>query len=340
MEEIVRPLVHVPAHPFKLARFGLRSALPASLLSRRWRTDEARALFAGVAAHAWRPFGSPMSSAIGVTLGAAAHSVGWPVAEGGSASIARAMIAAAEARGARFETGAAVKSLDELGDADVVMLDVAPAAAAQIAGERMPKRVARSLRRFRHGPAAFKVDFAVAEGVPWEHGPSREAGTVHVGGELEEISLAEREVNGGRMPDRPFVLVCQQSLADPSRARDGVHPVYAYAHVPSGWPGDATAQIEAQIERFAPGFRERVIARHVCSAAALEEHNPNYVGGDIVTGANTPLQMAFRPRISIDPYATGIDGVYICSAATPPGAGAHGMCGYNAANVAIQRLRA
>ena len=336
--EIVRPMLHVPRHPLKLARFGLFAGQPAALLARRWRSVEGRALFAGVAAHAFRPFGSPMSAAIGVTLGTAAHRYGWPVAEGGSQAIAKAMIAAARQRGVGFETGVEVKSLDELGAAEVVLLDVAPAAAVRIIGERLPRRVARGLARFRHGPGAFKVDFAVEGGVPWQYEPAHSAGTVHVGGTIDEISAGEREVHAGRMPERPFVLVCQQSLADPDRANGGIHPLYAYAHVPAGWRGDATAQIEAQIERFAPGFRDRVLARHVRSAEAMSAHNVNYVGGDIITGANDPRQMLFRPRMALNPYATGVDGVYLCSAATPPGAGAHGMCGYNAATSALRSL--
>jgi len=336
--EFMRPMLHVPEHPVELTRFGLYSALPAALLARRWSTEEARALFAGVAAHALRPFGSPMSSAIGVSLGAAAHRYGWPVAEGGSASITRAIIALLEDAGARFETGVRVRSLAELPAADLVMLDVAPAAAARIAGDRMPGRIARALTRYRHGPGAFKVDFAVEGGVPWAYEPARHAGTVHVGGDLNEIAAGEKLVHTGRMPDRPFVLVCQQYLADPGRSQGDVHPVYSYAHVPAGYTGDATAQIEAQIERYAPGFRDRILARHVRSVAQMEAHNTNYVGGDIVTGSNDPRQMVFRPRVALDPYTTGIPGVYICSAATPPGAGAHGMCGYNAALSALRRI--
>jgi phytoene dehydrogenase-like protein len=275
--EIVQPVLHVPSHPVKMARFGALSGLPASLLARAWSTTEGRALFAGVAAHAFRPFGAPMSSAIGVTLGTAAHRYGWPVAEGGSSAISGAMIRLLEEHGATFETGVRVASLDELGSPAVVMLDVAPAA-------------------------------------------------------------AEGEVARGRMPERPYVLVCQQYLADPTRSAGDTHPLYAYAHVPAGYTGDATAAIEAQIERFAPGFRDRILARHVRSAAQMEQHNPNYVGGDIVTGANDPRQMVFRPRVTLNPYATGVPGVFICSAATPPGAGAHGMCGYNAAHAALRRL--
>ena len=336
--DFLRPMLHVPEHPVKLARFGAFSALPAGVLAGLWATEEARALFAGVAAHAFRPFSAPMSSAVGVTLATAAHRYGWPVAEGGSAAIANAMISLLEDHGATFETGVRVSSLDELDEPDIVMLDVAPAAAARIAGDRMPRRIARALTRFRHGPGTFKVDFAVQDGVPWTHPPSRLAGTVHVGGSSMEIAAAERQVHRGRMPEQPFVLVCQQYLADPSRSNGGVHPVYAYAHVPAGYDGDATAAIEAQIERFAPGFRDRILGRHVRNVAAMEAHNPNYVRGDVVTGANDARQMIFRPRVALDPYATGIPGVYLCSAATPPGAGAHGMCGFNAASSALRRV--
>jgi phytoene dehydrogenase-like protein len=335
--DFLRPMLHVPEHPLALARFGVYSGLPAALLARRFSTPAARALFAGVAAHAFRPFSAPMSSAIGVTLATAAHRYGWPVAEGGSAAISRAMIALLEEHGATFETGVRVESLDEL-DADVVMLDVAPAAAARIAGDRMPRRIARALTRFRHGPGTFKVDLAVQGGVPWTHEESRRAGTVHVGGSYAEIAAAEKQVAKGRMPEQPFVLVCQQYLADPSRSNGDVHPVYAYAHVPAGYEGDATAAIEAQIERFAPGFRDRILARHVRNVSAMEAHNANYVRGDVVTGANDARQMIFRPRVALDPYATGIPGVFLCSAATPPGAGAHGMCGFNAANSALRRI--
>lgn len=338
-EDFMRPVLHVPSHPIKLARFGLLSGMPANVLGRLWSTDEGKALWAGVAAHAFRPFGGPMSSAIGVALGTAAHRYGWPVAEGGSSAISGAMVSLLREHGATLETGVDVQRLEELGSPDIVMLDVAPAAAARIAGDRMPRRVARALRRFRHGPGAFKVEFAVQDGVPWQQEAARRAGTVHVGGSHTEIAAAERQVCAGTMPDRPYVLVCQQSLADPTRANGDVHPVYAYAHVPSGWTGDATTHIEAQIERFAPGFRDRILARHVRSATAMEEHNPNYVGGDIVTGSNDPLQLVFRPRPALDPYTTGIDGVYLCSAATPPGAGAHGMCGWNAAHAALKRIR-
>jgi phytoene dehydrogenase-like protein len=337
--DFMRPMLRVPDHPLLMARFGMYSGLPAALLNTRFTKPAARALWAGVAAHAFRHFSQPMSSAIGVALGTAAHAYGWPVAEGGSAAISGAMISLLEEHGAKFETGVYVESLDELEPADVVMLDVAPAAAARIAGDRMPRRIARALTKYRHGPGTFKVDFAVQGGVPWAHEESRRAGTVHVCGSYREVADAEAMVARGAMPDKPFVLVCQQYLADPSRSQGDVYPLYAYAHVPAGYSGDVTPQIEAQIERFAPGFRERVLARHARSVAQMEAHNVNYVGGDVVTGSNDPRQLVFRPRVALDPYTTGIPGVYLCSAATPPGAGAHGMCGYNAAGSALRRLK-
>ncbi|MEM7143223.1 MAG: NAD(P)/FAD-dependent oxidoreductase [Actinomycetota bacterium] len=334
--DVLGPVLRIPDHPIGFARFGLRAAMPASLLARRLRSEAARALWAGVAAHAFRPFSAAMSSAIGVGLGVAAHRYGWPVAEGGSRAIASAMVSKLEDLGGRIETGRRVTSVREIDDADIVMLDVAPAAAAGILGDRLSGRVARAFTRYRHGPGAFKVDWAVDGGIPWQHEESRRAGTVHVGGTLEEISDAERLCARGGMPDRPFVLVCQQAVADPTRARGEAMPVYGYAHVPAGFDGDATAAIEAQIERYAPGFRDRILARHVTSTAQLSEQNANFVGGDIVTGATDLRQLVFRPRPALDPYSTGVPGVFLCSAATPPGAGAHGMCGYNAASSALR----
>jgi phytoene dehydrogenase-like protein len=337
-QDFWRPVLHLPRHPIQLARFGVYAGPSAALVARRFRTPQASALFAGVAAHAFRPLHAPMSAAAGVTLGTAAHRYGWPVAEGGSGAIGAAMISLLEEHGATFETGVHVTSLDELGAADIVMLDVAPAAAARLAGDRMPRRIARALTRYRHGPGAFKVEFAIQDGVPWRHAASRRAGTVHLGGTFDQIAASERMTCNGQMPDRPFVIVCQQYLADPTRSNGDVHPLYAYAHVPAGYPGDATEPIIAQIERFAPGFRDRILARHVRSVAATQEQNVNYVGGDIATGSTDMRQLVFRPRVALDPYSVGIDGVYLCSAATPPGPGAHGMCGYNAATAALRRL--
>jgi len=338
-EDIMRPLLHLPRHPIALMRFGPRALAPVSLLARALPTEQARALFGGTAAHAFSPFSRPLSSAAGMALTCTCHSNGWPVARGGSQAISDALAAVVREHGGRIETGRPVRSLEELPAADAVVLDLAPAAVAEIAGERLPARVARAYRRYRHGPGAFKVDLAVEGGVPWVAEPVRRAGTVHAIGSFEEIADSERQVNSGRMPERPFVLVCQQYLADPSRSRGDVHPVWAYAHVPHGYPGDATEALLDQVERFAPGLRERIVARHVRSTADLAAYNPNYVGGDIVTGANTPLQSLIRPRLALDPYATGIPGVYICSAATPPAAGAHGMNGYNAARSVLRTLR-
>lgn len=333
--DFLQPVGRVPDHPLALMQFGLRAVLPASILLRSFTTAEARGLFAGLAAHAFWPFRSVLSSAIGVALGTAAHAEGWPVAIGGSGAISGAMVRALEALGGRVETNRRIGSLRELGAADIVMLDLAPAAAVELAGDLVPPRIASALRRFRHGSGAFKVDFAIDGGVPWLHEDSTRAATVHVGGTAEEVAAAELSIRRGHMPDRPFVLVGQQFLADPSRSVGDVHPVYAYAHVPAGYDGDATESIERQIDRFAPGFRDRIVARHVVSTTSLARNNPNYVGGDITTGANSPRQLVFRPRIARDPYSLGARGLYLCSAATPPGAGAHGMCGHNAARRAL-----
>lgn len=336
--DFLGPIITIPRHPLQLARFGLRAGLPAALLAKRFSTDEGRALFGGVAAHAFWPFRSVLSSAIGTALGTAAHTYGWPVAVGGSASITTAMAQALIANGGMIETDHRVDSVRDLGTPDIVMLDVAPAAAVTILGDTMPARFRRSLGRYRHGPAAFKVDFAVEGGVPWSHEPSRRAGTVHVSGGYDETAAVEAMVHRRQMPERPFVLVGQQYLADPGRSNGDVHPLYAYAHVPAGFTGDATEAIERQIERFAPGFRDRIVARHVQSTSDLSARNANVVDGDIVTGANSPRQLVFRPRVGLDPYSLGVPGHFLCSAATPPGAGAHGMCGYHAAQSALRRL--
>lgn len=336
--DFLGPVLGIPAHPVQLARFGMRAALPAAVLAKRFSTDEGRALFGGVAAHAMWPFRSVLSSAIGTALGTAAHRYGWPVAVGGSASITTAMADRLRAHGGVIETKRRVESLHDVPPTDLVMLDVAPAAAVGIVGDALPARMRSALIRYEHGPAVFKVDFAVEGGVPWEHEPSRRAGTVHLGGSYDETAATETMVNRGVMPDRPFVLVGQQYLADAGRSAGGLHPLYAYAHVPTGFTGDATESIERQIERFAPGFRDRIVSKHVQSSTDLAAGNANYVAGDILTGANSPRQLVFRPRIAVDPYSLGVAGHYLCSAATPPGAGAHGMCGYNAAGVALRDI--
>jgi phytoene dehydrogenase-like protein len=337
--DLMRPVLHAPRHPISLVRFGLPALAPATMLARTWKTERGRALFGGVAAHALAPLDRPMSSSVGMALTTACHAFGWPVAKGGSRSITDALASVLRAHGGTIETGMRVTSIDELGDPDVVAFDLIPGAVADIAGDRLPGRVARAYRRYRHGPAAFKVDLAVEGGVPWRSEAARHAGTVHAAGPFEEVVAQERDINRGRMPERPFVLVAQQYLADPTRSAGDVHPVWAYAHVPSGYDGDATEALLGQIERFAPGFRERIVARAVRTPAEMAAYNANYVGGDIIAGANTPWQTTIRPRLALDPYATGIPGVYICSAATPPGAGVHGMNGANAAESALRWLR-
>ena len=337
-DDILQPLLHLPRHPLLLARFGLPAAAAATLLARRWKTARARALFGGVAAHSFSPLTQPLSASVGMAMITAGHVAGWPVAAGGSQSIADALAAVLREHGGTIETGVRVRSLGELGSPDATIFDLSPRAVAEIAGDRLPARTARAYRRYTYGPAAFKVDLAVEGGVPWTAEACRRAGTIHATGSLEETVAGEREVNRGRMPARPFILVCQQYLADPQRSAGDVHPIWAYAHVPSGYDGDGEKAVLDQIERFAPGLRERIVATAVRTPAQFEAENPNYIGGDIVCGANTPLQMAIRPRLALDPYATGAPGLFICSAATPPGGGVHGMSGYNAAQSVLRHL--
>lgn len=338
--EVAQPVLRLPRHPVLTGRFGAAVATPATSLGRLLKGEDARALWAGVAAHAFYRLDRPFSSAVGVMILAAGHIHGWVVAEGGSQSITNALAAELAAHGGRVETGQRVTSTAQLPAHDVLLLDVSPSAAAGILGDRLPPKIARAYRRFQHGPGAFKVDFAVEGGVPWTAASGREAGTVHLGGDFDEVVASEREIHDGRMPDRPFVLVGQQYLADPQRSVGDVHPVWSYAHVPHGYTGDATEAIISQIERFAPGFRDRIIGTAVRSTTELSRYNENFVGGDIIGGASSPRQLLFRPRIGTDPYFTGVPGTWLCSASTPPGAGAHGMCGYNAATRALESLTA
>ncbi|BBZ49149.1 NAD(P)/FAD-dependent oxidoreductase [Mycobacterium heidelbergense] len=337
-EDIMRPLLRFPHHPVMLARFGVPTVLPGSTFARLFGTEEGRALFGGVAAHAFRPLHYPMTSAIGMGIIAAGHRHGWAVAEGGSRSITNAMAALLGELGGKIETGVRVEAASQLPPADVTMFDLAPEAIAGIVGDLLPRRVSRAFARFRRGPGAFKVDFAVEGGVPWTNPDARRAGTVHLAGTYAELAATERDVHAGRMPEQPFVLVGQQYLADPQRSVGNTHPVWSYAHVPNGYTGDATEAVIAQIERFAPGFRERVVGYTVRSTTQMATYNPNYVGGDIMTGAKDIRQLTFGPRITLLPYSIGVPGMYICSAATPPGPGAHGMCGANAARLALAYL--
>lgn len=337
--ELLRPVVHAPSHPVAMARYGSRALLPATWLARRWQTPEARGLFGGVAAHLFHTLSSPTSAGLGLMMVASGHRYGWPVARGGSQSITDTLVATLESLGGKVVTGVRVEALAELGSPDVVLLDTSPRDAAAIVGDALPRRVRRAYRRFRHGPAAFKVDFAIDGDIPWRNDACRKAGTLHLGGDLEEIVRTEAQINRGRMPEQPFVLVGQQYLADPSRSVGTINPIWAYAHVPHGYAGDATEAVIRQIERFAPGFRDQIVATSHRTPQGFSSYNANYVGGDIITGANTPRQLVFRPRVALDPYRTGVPGVFLCSAATPPGAGVHGMCGFNAAQSALKHLR-
>jgi phytoene dehydrogenase-like protein len=337
-QDIMGPLLRVPKHPIALARFGAPTVLPASAFARLFRTKRARALFGGVAAHTFRPLHYPMTSAIGLGIITAGHRHGWPVAEGGSQAITDALTAVLAELGVKVQTGVRVDSAAQLPSADVTMFDLAPTAVADIMGDRLPRRVARGFRGFRYGPGAFKVDFAVEGPIPWANPRVGTAGTVHLGGDFDEVAATERDIHAGRMPQRPFVLVGQQYLADPGRSAGNINPIYSYAHVPQGYSGDATEAIIEQFERFAPGFRDRVVGMAVRSTTEMSVYNPNYVGGDICTGAKDIRQLVFGPRVTLQPYRLGVPGMFICSAATPPGPGAHGMCGANAAALALAHL--
>ncbi len=331
------PLLRVPRHPLAAARFGLVAAQPASRVVRGFETPEGRALLAGNAAHAITRLDRPLTAGVALALMAAGHVAGWPAARGGSQRVADALAAIVTARGGEVVTGTRVGGLTDLPAAPVVLCDVAPRALASMAADRLPARYRRRLNAWKHGPAAFKVDWALAGPVPWAAADARRAGTVHVGGTWEEIAAAEAEVMAGGHPERPFVLVAQQSVFDTSRAPAGKHTLWGYCHLPNGSTVDMTDRIEAQIERFAPGFRDLILTRHVITPIELEEYNPNYVGGDITTGAMTVGQMLARPTPSLAPYSTPADGLYLCSAATPPGGGVHGMCGWHAARSAIRK---
>jgi phytoene dehydrogenase-like protein len=336
---ILAPLLRsVPEHPVALARYGLEGLLPASVLARRFRGDQARALLAGAAAHTMLPLTAPLTGAVGMLFLMTAHAVGWPVVEGGSAGIIGALAAELTSLGGRFETGRWVDALDSLPPARAVLLDVTPRQFLGLAGDRIPARHRRALRRFRYGPGVCKVDWALSGPVPWLAPACREAGTVHLGGEFAEVAASEAEVAAGQHPQRPFCLTAQPGVVDPSRAPEGRHTLWGYCHVPSGSTVDMTDRIEAQIERFAPGFRDLILARSVRTAADMERYNPSYVGGDIGAGAGTLRQTFLRPTPRWNPYRTPLRGVYLCSASTPPGGGVHGMCGAWAARTALSDL--
>lgn len=336
--DLLRPVVKVPGHPIRLAAFGPRALLPASVLARWFRTDKARALYGGVAAHVYTGLDRPLTASLGLMIAASGHRFGWPVAEGGSGAITAAAAAALRDLGGKIETGVRVSSRSDIPPADLVLLDLSPAQVLAIYGDAMPARIRRSYQRYRIGSSAFKVDFAIDGDIPWTNPDCARAGTVHLGGDFAEIRHTEGRRAAGVMVDRPFVLLGQQYVADPTRSNGSINPIYAYAHVPRGYDGDATDSVVTQIERFAPGFRDRIVATRSTSTEQLHSYNSNFASGDIIGGANDGLQMLFRPRVAVDPYAIGVDGVYLCSQSTPPGAGVHGLCGSHAADSALRHL--
>lgn len=338
---VLGPLLRVPRHPVTLARFGLRALWPARTLARRaFDGEAARGLFAGLAAHAILDLGAPLTSSFGLTFAASGHAVGWPAARGGSQRLTDALVSYLRSLGGEVVTGRRVTSLGDLPPARAVLFDLTPRQLVAVAGDRLDARARARLERFRYGPGSFKVDYALDGPVPWTAEACSRAGSVHVGGTLEEVAAAERDVARGRHPERPFVLTSQPSRFDPTRAPAGRHTFWAYCHVPHGSTVDMTVAIEDQIERFAPGFRDRVLARHTMFPADLERHNANNVGGDVAGGSHGGLQLVGRPRLAVDPYTVPVDGMaaFLCSASTPPGAGVHGMCGWWAAQEALKRL--
>ncbi|HMC06502.1 MAG TPA: NAD(P)/FAD-dependent oxidoreductase [Solirubrobacterales bacterium] len=327
-----------PRHPLAIARFGRHALRSASGLARAvFETERARALFAGIAAHSMLPLEAPASASFGLVLAVLAHAVGWPLARGGSQRIADALAAHLNELGGEIVTSHPVSSIEELPRARAVLFDLTPRRLGAIAGTRLPASYRRRLSRYRYGPGVFKVDWALAEPIPWRAPEVSMAATVHLGGTLAEIAASERAVARGEAPERPYVLLAQQSRFDPTRAPEGKHTAWAYCHLPNGSELDATERVEAQVERFAPGFRDCVIERHVMGPSALEGYNPNYVGGDINGGIQDLAQLFTRPVVRPNPYATPAREIYICSSATPPGGGVHGMCGYFAARTALRR---
>ncbi len=339
VDEILQPILHIPKRPMLMARFGFHALQPCAMLAERhFRTPEARALFGGLAAHSLLSLDAPASSAIGLVLGGAAHAVGWPMPRGGSQSIADALARKFLSLGGEIETGCRIDRIEELPPSRLTLFDVTARQFVRIAGDWLAPRYRRKLERFRYGPAVFKVDYALSEPVPWQAEACRRAGTVHLGGTLEEIAASEKAVAHGKLPDSPFMLLAEHSRFDDTRAPKGGHTLWAYCHVPLGSTVDMTRQIERQIERFAPGFGDCIEERHVMNAADMEAMNANLIGGDINGGTASLHQLISRPTFSWNPYRTPIEGVYLCSASTPPGGGVHGMCGFRAAEAALREL--
>jgi phytoene dehydrogenase-like protein len=335
--ELLRPVIHVPRHPLALARFGLPALRSTTGLARsRFRGDDARALFAGLGAHSMLALERPLSASFGLVLGLIAHAVGWPMVKGGSSALADALAAEVRDLGGEIVVGHPVGSLADLPASRVVIADTTPGALAAIAGDRLPARTRAAYERFRFGPGVFKIDWALDGPIPWRAPELARAATVHLGGSLEEVATSEAAVAAGRIEDRPFTLLCQYLPWDPTRAPAGRSTAWAYCHVPNGSDRDLTQVLEAQVERYAPGFRDRILARAIHGPAAMEAHDRNYVGGDINAGVSDIRQLLFRPTVGLDPYHAG-PGLYLGSSSTPPGGGVHGMSGHLAARSALRR---
>ncbi len=337
LHEFLGPL-RLPRYPFDMANFGLRAVAPASLLAKlMFRDERARAMFAGMAAHSMMALEQPATAAFGLMLGMLAHAVGWPLAKGGSQRIVEALTGYLRALGGEIVTGQEIKSLADLPPAALILLDVTPRQLLQIAGEKLPIGYRRQLERYRYGVGIFKVDYALNAPIPWKAPGCERAATIHLGGNLPEISRSERDAVAGRHSTNPYIILVQATPFDPTRAPAGQHTAWAYCHVPHGSTQDMSAIIEAQIERFAPGFRDCILAKHSRNTVQLEAYNPNYIGGDINGGVQDLRQLFTRPAVRIVPYSTPIKGLYLCSSSTPPGGGVHGMCGVFAARAALTK---
>jgi phytoene dehydrogenase-like protein len=338
LEDLLGPFPLPPHHPVQLIRFGLSGLRSASGLARSlFREERARAVFSGIAAHSMLPIDEPGTAAFGLIMAILAHSVGWPMARGGSQTITQAMAAYLLTLGGEIVTGCPVSRMAELPEAHAILFDLTPRQLLSIAGSRLPSRYRQQLTRYRYGPGVFKLDYALAGPIPWKDPECARAATVHLGGTLEEIVASERGVWQNEPVERPYVLLVQQSLFDPSRAPQGKHTAWAYCHVPHASQLDMTGPIEAQIERFAPGFRDLVLARHSMNTAEMESYNPNYVGGDINGGVQDLRQLFTRPVARWVPYSTPDEHIFICSSSTPPGGGVHGMCGFFAAQAVLKK---
>jgi len=336
--EVLAPL-HFPKHPLALARFGIPALQSASTLAKaRFNSSRARGLFAGLAAHSFLPLERPLTAAFSLVLGILAHAVGWPFPRGGAQQISNALASYFRSLGGEIITSRPIQSLEELPESRCVLLDLTPRQIIRLAGDHLPSKYVKQLEKYRYGPGAFKIDWALDGPIPFIAPECAQAGTIHLGGSLEEIIASENAVWHAKVNPRPFVILAQPSLFDSTRAPQGKHTAWAYCHVPHASTADMTEEIESQIERFAPGFRKRILARHVMNTQHLESYNANYVGGDINGGVQDWRQLFTRPVFGLSPYTTPMKDLFICSSSTPPGGGVHGMCGYHAARVALRRV--